>query len=180
MSLPQEIYELGKNIHKSQKFSENKICFNKIKDLNLLNPIFQTDIDENKINEMVSSYLKNPDYFYFKNKIVVAVINHYNDLYSLYLNENVRILYYSDNPIYEIINSDNKKIIKQKMRVLTNFRFSYYCVRFKKQFRDWLWVKIREPKIQEKYHPSYLIENLYEDTDLDTVLDNWVINSASV
>jgi len=85
MSLPQEIYELGKNIHKSQKFSENKICFNKIKDLNLLNPIFQTDIDENKINEMVSSYLKNPDYFYFKNKIVVAVINHYNDLYSLYL-----------------------------------------------------------------------------------------------
>jgi hypothetical protein len=36
-----------------------------------------------------------------------------------------------------------------------------------------LWVKIREPKIQQMYDPIYLIENLKEEDDLDLVLNNW-------
>jgi hypothetical protein len=36
-----------------------------------------------------------------------------------------------------------------------------------------LW-KIREPKIMQKYHPSYLDEFLKdENIDIDMVLDNW-------
>jgi len=27
--------------------------------------------------------------------------------------------------------------------------------------------------IEKKYHPSYLIENLGDDDDLDAVLNNW-------
>jgi hypothetical protein len=34
-------------------------------------------------------------------------------------------------------------------------------------------MKVREPKIMKQYHPSYLIENLHEDTDLDEVLNEW-------
>jgi hypothetical protein len=50
----------------------------------------------------------------------------------------------------------------------------YYCLKYKKQFRHWLWVRIREPKIREAFHPRYLIEKLPdEETDLDEVLDHW-------
>ena len=99
---------------------------------------------------------------------------HNNQLTSLQLNENLRTILYINNPIYEIINSDDKDIINQKLRVLNQFRYLYYSLKFKKQLRDWLWVKIREPKIREKYHPMYLIENLPdEDADLDQVLNAW-------
>jgi hypothetical protein len=49
----------------------------------------------------------------------------------------------------------------------------YYCLKFKKRFRHWLWVKIREPKIRERYSHDYLVEHLHEDTDLDELLENW-------
>ena len=32
---------------------------------------------------------------------------------------------------------------------------------------------VREKKIMDKYKPSYLLEKLQEDTDLDVVLNNW-------
>ena len=97
-----------------------------------------------------------------------------NNLTSLpYFNEKIELYDYSINPIYEIISIQHKHIIRQKIKILNNFRYSYYCLKFKKRFRDLLWVKIREPKIREKYHYKYLIENLpNEETDLDTVLNN--------
>jgi len=36
-----------------------------------------------------------------------------------------------------------------------------------------LWVRIREPKIREKYSHDNLVKNLHEDTDLDELLENW-------
>ena len=46
-------------------------------------------------------------------------------------------------------------------------------VKFKNQFRNWLWEKVLKPKIEQKYHPINLILNLDENTDLDTFLINW-------
>ena len=96
-----------------------------------------------------------------------------NQLTSLHLNEKLELFDYRINPIYEIIGYNNKHIINQKMQILNKFRYSYYCLKFKKQFRDWLWVRIREPKIRKRYSHNYLIEHLHEDTDLDEVLNNW-------
>jgi Leucine-rich repeat (LRR) protein len=96
-----------------------------------------------------------------------------NQLTSLHLNEKLVTINYRDNPIYEIINTNDKQIIKQKLRVLNRFRYLYYCLKYKKRFRDWLWVKIREPKIRERYSHDYLLENLHEDTDLDEFLEKW-------
>ena len=96
-----------------------------------------------------------------------------NKLTSLHLNENLQQFSCEDNPIYEIINTNDKQIIKQKLRVLNQFRYLYYSLKFKKRFRDWLWIKIREPKIREKYSHDYLLENLHEDTDLDEFLEKW-------
>jgi hypothetical protein len=85
------------------------------------------------------------------------------------------MLFYFNNPIYEIINSFDINIIKQRLKILNNFRYLYYCLKFKKQFRNWLWVRVREPKIREKFHYNYLIKNLSnEEANLDKVLDNWI------
>jgi Leucine-rich repeat (LRR) protein len=107
------------------------------------------------------------------NKNLETLYCYCNDLTSLHLNEKLKTLYYDVNPIFEIINSDDKDIINQKLRVLNQFRYLYYCLKFKKRLRDLLWVKIREPKIRKKYSYEYLVEHLHEDTDLDEVLNNW-------
>ena len=95
-----------------------------------------------------------------------------NQLTSLHLND-IQTLYCDNNPIYEIVNHRETKIMNQNLKRLNRFRYLYYCLKFKKRFRDWLWVKIREPKIQLKYSHDYLVEHLHEDTDLDELLQNW-------
>ena len=97
----------------------------------------------------------------------------FNKLTYLHLNANLQTIVYRNNLIYEIINSDEIDIIYRKLRVFNNFRHLYYCLKFKKQFRDLLWVKIREPKIRKKYSHDYLVEHLHEETDLDELLENW-------
>jgi Leucine-rich repeat (LRR) protein len=90
------------------------------------------------------------------------------------LPEKLEYLCCFNNPISEIINGNNTSEKKKQIQILNNFRHLHYSLKFKKQFRHLLWVKIREPKIMEKYHPDYLIENLHEETDLDAFLDNWL------
>jgi Leucine-rich repeat (LRR) protein len=96
------------------------------------------------------------------------------------LNEKLKYIFFDNNIVHEIINNNSYimnynyiTIIKEKIKILNNFRYLYYCLKFKKQFRDWLWKKIREPKIIKKYHPCHLIKNLNIDTDLDNFLNNW-------
>jgi Leucine-rich repeat (LRR) protein len=98
-----------------------------------------------------------------------------NQLTSLpHLNEKLKGLYISDNPISEIINGETTNEKRIQIQLLNNFRHLYYSLKFKKQFRDWLWVKIREHKAIKKYNPDYLVEHLQEDIDLNDFLDNWV------
>ena len=89
------------------------------------------------------------------------------------LPQNLKILSYSNNPIYKIVNNDTLFQIKKNIQILNNFRHLYYSLKFKKQLRKWLWEKVREPSAKKLYNPIYLIENLGEDDDLDTVLNNW-------
>ena len=97
-----------------------------------------------------------------------------NKLTSLpILNENLDFFRCDSNPISEIIDGDDISITKIQIQILNNFRHFYYSLKFKKQFRHLLWVKIREPKIMKKYHPDYLQENLHEDAELDAFLENW-------
>jgi len=78
-----------------------------------------------------------------------------------------------NNPIYEILyNGININLYKIRDRIqqLYNFRHLYYSLKFKKKFSNWLWVKIREPKIMVQYHPSNLFNTLDENDDLDEFL----------
>ena len=89
------------------------------------------------------------------------------------LPQKLQNLDYHDNPIFEIVNSNSLIKIKQHIQILNNFRHLYYCVKFKTHFRKWLWEKVRLPNAMKLYNPNYLIENLGDEDDLDTVLDNW-------
>jgi len=92
------------------------------------------------------------------------------------LPENLKILSYSNNPnnpIFKVVDSSSIIKLKQNVQTLNNSRHLNYCLQFKKQFRKWLWEKVRAPKIKKMSHPKYLVENLGEHDDLDTVLHNW-------
>ena len=81
-----------------------------------------------------------------------------------------------NNPIYEILyNGSDNNIDKIRIRIqkLYNFRHLYYCLKFKKQFKYWIWAKVREPKIIMQYNPSNLFDKLDEDVDLDEFLQNY-------
>ena len=86
---------------------------------------------------------------------------------------NLAELYCYNNPIYEIVKGGSLIKIKKNIQLLNSCRHLYYCLQFKKQLRKWLWEKVREKHIMDKYYPKYLIENLDEHDDLDTFLDNW-------
>ena len=95
---------------------------------------------------------------------------YHNQLTSLpTIPENLKILGYVNNPIYEIVNNSSFIKIKQNIQILNNFRHLYNSLKL----RNWLWEKVLKPKIEQKYHPNYLIENLGDEDDLDTLLDNW-------
>ena len=74
--------------------------------------------------------------------------------------------------------------LQQQIQKLNRIRYTYYCQKYKPQFRKWLWEKIREPKFLKTYHPKYLFEYLFElylfDENaivdiaiLDMVLSEW-------
>jgi Leucine-rich repeat (LRR) protein len=84
---------------------------------------------------------------------------------------------YSNIPLFDVLihnlNSMNPyPQIKKNVNILNNCRNMIYAIKFKKQFREWLWLRVREPKIREKYHPKYFL-NLKEEDDLDIYLNNW-------
>jgi Leucine-rich repeat (LRR) protein len=98
----------------------------------------------------------------------------HNKLTSLpTLPPNLQELFCYDNPIWEIVNSNSLFQIKKNIQILNNLRDLYYCLKFKKNLRKWLWEKVREPKIKKKYNPNYLVENLGNECDLEKVLYNW-------
>jgi hypothetical protein len=91
------------------------------------------------------------------------------------LPQNLVTLHYNNNPIHKIVNDINNSFIqiKKSIRILNNVRHLYYCLQFKKHFRKWLWEKVRKPNVERLYNPIYLIENLGDEDDLDTFLNNW-------
>ena len=162
-------------------------------DISILNINFKKLLTLNMISKGIKSL---PDLTRFKNLIelncsdnkltslpnlpqTLITLNCYNNkLTSLpNLPQTLITLNCSYNPIYKIVNSpfsfyDTIKIIKN-IKILNNFRHLYYSLKFKKQLRKWLWEKVREPNIKKMYNPTYLIENLKEEDDLDKVLNNW-------
>jgi len=107
------------------------------------------------------------------------------------LNDKLTTLYFNNNIVFSILYGDcnvkgfdkinlmnrphniSKIIINGKLNILNTFRFTFYCLKFKKHFKKWLWERVREPKIIAKFHPDYL-NNLNESDDLETFIKDWI------
>lgn len=109
----------------------------------------------------------------------------------------LKVIRFNYNPIYEVLHDlkfifiDNYtssalyiNIIRQNIKKINNFRFTYYLLKFKRGFWDLLWIKVREPKIREYYSPENLIIklkeiNIYDENKdenmeiMDNLLNNW-------
>jgi hypothetical protein len=105
------------------------------------------------------------------NNVLHALICGNNQLSELPLLNNVRVFYYSNNPIYNIVSHLSLNIVKQNVEKLYRFKYLYYLLKFKKRLRDWLWIRIREPKIREKYSAANLLK-LLDEEDVEK-LNNW-------
>ena len=83
-------------------------------------------------------------------------------------------LYCYDNPVDKILNScqHNIDIVNYRSLQLYNFKKFWFQLKLKPKFRDWLWIRIREPKIRVKYSTENLLK-LLENEDLEKVLETW-------
>jgi len=58
---------------KSETYMKYTFTRDMLVSLSLLRPPYQTDLDENKVQEMISSYQTKPEFGHFKNTIIIAV-----------------------------------------------------------------------------------------------------------
>ena len=88
-----------------------------------------------------------------------------NKLTSLpVLPEKLKYSCFFGNPICDIIYDYDLNIIKKNIIIWNNFRYLYYCLKYRKRF-----LRMMEPIIKKRYHPSHLYD-LKEDDDLDEKL----------
>jgi hypothetical protein len=87
------------------------------------------------------------------------------------LNSRLVVLFLENNNIFHKKYNDFE--IFNVKNILYNFKFTFYSIKFKSQFKKWLWEKVREPKIMQKFHPDYL-NTLKETDDLEEFLEDWI------
>jgi Leucine-rich repeat (LRR) protein len=127
---------------------------------------------------------------------LTAVFCQYNELGSLpLLNDGVYVSFYGNTvlnlitnaeyndemgtPDYDVHNAHqyDKEELQQIVKTIYNFKYTYYCLKFKKRFRDFLWERVREPIAMKRYHPLELqkILDVTESSELDenVLLENW-------
>jgi len=120
------------------------------------------------------------------NKLETLYCNN-NRLTSLpSLNERLETFCFVQTPIYNLIMDIRNDIhktnlvpsTKKKIQTLYQFKHLFYSLKFKSKFRQWLWVKVREPKIQEYYSPANLVKLLSgidedDEEQFEITLNNW-------
>jgi hypothetical protein len=64
-------------------------------------------------------------------------------------------------------------MIREKVNILTKFRFLYYHLKFKSKFINWLWELVRKPKAEKQYHPDNLQTLIDEGGNFEEILEKW-------
>jgi Leucine-rich repeat (LRR) protein len=95
------------------------------------------------------------------------------------LNDMLYTIYYENTPIFNIINSVDIDIIRSKLEKINSFKYFYYLLKYKNKFRDWLWIRVREPKIRLLYSPAnlnILLDNMIDiedEEEFQNKINNW-------
>ena len=138
-----------------------------------------------KIHELICNYnnismlpLLNPslrNIIFDKNPIYTIL---YNDELS-YFDVRFNFIFQMDGEEYNDFLSeitDETHLLRQKVKTLHDFRFLFYSLKYKTVLRNFLWDKIRRPKIEAKYHPDNLqklLDSMNEEDDLLEIVANW-------
>ena len=65
---------------------------------------------------------------------------------------------------------------RARLHKVNRVRELFYALKFKKRFRDWLWLRVRLPKIERVNHPDLLSKYRlpeYEEDDMEEVMENF-------
>jgi len=147
---------------------------NKLTTLPILNPSLQfLSCDHNQLTLLPAL-----------NPCLQILSCHYNQLTTLPLLYPELLELFCDNNLLPIsindhyLNEEQKNTINNAFQCIERFKMMYFCLKYKAKLRDWLWLKVRLPKIERLYHPNNLNkllhagENMTEE-ELDDVLSNW-------
>lgn len=150
----EELKLKGALIKQRTNCSERKLLFktiaNMIENKELILPLYQTDLDNDKVSEMIESYKKNPDYLLFKNKVVIGVIIK-NDNIKLYIVDGQHRI----SMAHHIYMNDN-----QNTDILI---FCYYLLKSEDDMKS-LFNEINKDSLKIQHYVSLpeLIKNKYE------------------
>ena len=181
----------GTNVTEQIRCQEKRLTFKQVSKLldenKLLTPPYQTDIDLDKVEQMVNSYISHPEYMIYKNKIVIAVVtDNADDSNKLYILdgqhrlEMARILYET----YDIVdylnfcyfkidsNKESKQLFKEinrdshknaKYIGLDEFKESLYIL-LKKHLHEKYSHYFSEKKstLNKRYSLSEFVDKLVE------------------
>lgn len=99
------------------------------------------------------------------------------------INYSLQYLYCYSNLLTSFLSFNDKNLNQTEINRINNIiqrlysaKSLFWCLKYKQKFRDWLWVRVRLPKIEQMYHPSKLNKLLNTDMseeELDNVLSNW-------
>lgn len=91
---------------------------------------------------------------------------------SIFVN-NLCELKMNDNPIYDYFKYLYEKDITEILKKIYRFKLFYYKLKMKHLIMNYVWVHIRQPKLEEKYSSANLIKELNENGGDIDALDNW-------
>jgi hypothetical protein len=85
---------------------------------------------------------------------------------------------------YKTTNYCKQKIqqLNEKLEKMNSWVHLYYCLKFRNQFRAWLWEKVREPRIRKHFHYTHLVEILEgaDEYTADERVKKWINNYEGV
>lgn len=85
-----------------------------------------------------------------------------------YLNSTVALMC-KHNPLpFHLLNGkvyteDHVYKFNRKIHCLERFKELFWAFKWRKQFRDWLWLKVRLPRIKIEYHPDQFLNSISEE-----------------
>lgn len=164
---------LTKNIKYLHCYKNDLICLPELPE-----GLIGLDCSHNKLTSLPLMYMKLVMIIFNSNPIFDTLIEQYkNTIHETYFRWNYNGNFMSFRQYVSSSDYTSElSFLKENIRVIHNFRYLFYTLKYKTKLRDLLWEKIRRPKIEKKYHPSNLqniLNTMSEEDDLIEILDHW-------
>lgn len=123
-------------------------------------------------------------------EVLMNLLSAHNTQITLFALDAILNLANNQEDIDRINNNENFNIIRELALINEPYDLSHIgnfasnivrrckhkdmCLKYRDQFRNWLWERVRRPKIEEEYHPDRLrdaVNLLGEDADIEDLIE---------